>query len=371
MRGGGGVTHISEILSALDPTEFGIEEVNLWAVQNTLDHVRDTPWLRKHHHSLMEGNYFQRIRWQRKVLDSSLKDTSVLYNTGGAYSGRFQPLVTMSRNLMPFDKEENRRYGWSKTRYINNIREFANRRTYQRAQGLIFLTEYNRDVVMERMGQIPAETRVIHHGIANRFFKEPRPQKPFTSFNPENPFRLLYVSNIDLYKHQWQVVEAVDRLRIRGVPVFLDLVGKSANPRAEALTTKAIEKANRDTLCVKWHGLMPYGKLERLYHCADAFIFASSCETFGMVLLESMAAGLPILAAKRATAPELLGRTSLWFDPESPESIEKGIETMMRNVKLRETMAGDAYQRARKFSWEQCARDTFGFIREVADYHSS
>lgn len=370
MRGGGGVTHIIEILSALNPEEYGIDTIDLWAVDNTLDQVPDKPWLNKRHHPLMEENYIQRIRWQRQVLGPSLKDSALLYNTGGAYSGDFQPFVTMSRNLMPFDKPENRRYGLSKTRWLNEIRELANIRTYRRAQGMIFLTDYNRDVVLKRMGSPKGESRVIYHGIADRFFREPRVQAPLETYGPNWPFRLLYVSNIDLYKHQWHVVEAVRRLKSRGLPVFLDVVGKTGNARAQALLNESMALANTNGQCVKWHGLVPYETLERLYHNADAFVFASTCETFGMVLLESMAAGLPVLAAKRATAPEILGNAGMWFEPESPESIEQSIEIAMRDVKARERMAWSAYQRAREFSWDRCARETFGFIREVADRHS-
>src|SRR5207245_9330555 len=63
---------------------------------------------------------------------------------------------------------------------------------------------------------------IIPHGVDDRFRFSPRPQKPLASYSMERPFRLLYVSSVDVYKHQWIVAEAVSRLRERGEPVSID-----------------------------------------------------------------------------------------------------------------------------------------------------
>lgn len=83
-------------------------------------------------------------------------------------------------------------------------------------------------------------------------------------------------------------------------------------------------------------------------------------------LLEAMSAGLPIACSDRGPMPEVLGAAGIYFDPERPEEIGRTLSTLLDDPGLREQSAWSAYERAKGFSWERCARDTFDYLAKVA-----
>src|SRR5207244_1252382 len=124
------------------------------------------------------------------------------------YSGRFTPFVTMSRNLIPFEIQEAYRYRFSFMFIKSLIIRRYQTHSLRHAHGVIFLNDYAKRVVLKVVKQIRGTCAIIPHGVDNRFFRVPRKQKRLGDYSPADPFRLLYVSTVDAYKHQWNVVEA-------------------------------------------------------------------------------------------------------------------------------------------------------------------
>jgi glycosyltransferase involved in cell wall biosynthesis len=234
----------------------------------------------------------------------------------------------------------------------------------RQADGVIFLTEYARDVVMMTLKHLHGQTAVIPHGVNRGFDCPPRPQEGLESYSFENPFRLLYVSIVTVYKHQWHVAEAVARLRQAGLPIQLELVGPAYPPALKRLqaTLQRVDPAGE---FIQYRGPVSYAELHQEYQQADAFVFASSCETFGQIVTEAMAAGLPIVCSNMGALKELVGDSALYFDPEQPDDIATAIRRMMTDSDLRKHMAASAYERSHAFSWEKCANDTFEFLARV------
>jgi glycosyltransferase involved in cell wall biosynthesis len=117
---------------------------------------------------------------------------------------------------------------------------------------------------------------------------------------------------------------------------------------------------------------VPYEELFKWYHQADLFIFASSCENMPNILLEAMAAGLPIACSNRGPMPEVLGTAGLYFDPENPAEIACAIRSLLDSTDLRAEKAEAAYRRAKAFTWQRCAEQTFQFLaQQVADASQS
>ncbi len=365
LRAGGGVTHLIELLRAARPSEHGISQLLVWGGRRTLERLPQRPEVTLIHEPLLDGPLPQRTWWQKTRLDRLAADQcDLLFVPGSTYTGHFRPFVTMSRNLIPFDPAEIRRYGRSWMRLRNLLLARSQSATFRRATGTIFLTQVAQQVTEAHTGRLSGRTAVIPHGVAEVFRRPPRPQRPLAHYSPQQPFRLLYVSSVDFYKHQWHVVAAVAQLRAKGLPVALDLIGP-AYPPALARLQAAMEAADPQGDFIRYHGSIPYAQLVAYYHHSDAFVFASSCETFGQILLEAMASGLPIACAERSAMPELLGDAGLYFDPENPNDIANTFEQLISQPTLRERLACCAHERAHAYSWPRCARETFDFLVEV------
>lgn len=365
IRAGGGVTHLVELLRAARPEDWGFDRVIVWSGANTLHHIERRPWLQKMHCPPLDRSLPMRVYWQRFVLDRLARrlGCDLLFVPGGTYTGTFHPFATMSRNLLPFDPYERARFG-PLTQLRFHLLERAQRSTFRRADGVIFLTKTAKQLVEARTGLVKGVSAVIPHGVSNDFRALPRRARPLGECSPEHPFRWLYVSTVNPYKHQWHVAEAIAWLRAHGLPVALDLIG-SSTPKALQRLRITLVRLDPAGEFIRYHGHTPYDQLALHYHRADAFAFASSCETFGQILLEAMAAGLPIACSDRSAMPEILGDAGVYFDPERPDTIAQAMSALMESAALRDRLAAAAYERSLSYSWERCSRETFQYLAQV------
>jgi len=367
IRHGGGVTHLVELLRAADPSSFGFSKVIVWGGQRTLDKIDDRPWLVKSPQKLLSKSLPFRVFWQRFKLSNFVRAAScdLLFVPGGSYVGDFHPTVAFSQNLLPFEWRELLRFGWSPMTLKLLLLRLTQSRTFRRADGVIFLTRYARDVVIGVTRMPAGRMAIIPHGIDERFVCPPRAQSAIEHYSVESPFRVLYVSIIDVYKHQWHVAEAVAQLRERGWPVALDLVGPAQAPALKRLE-RVLRRVDGKGRFIHYSGSVPYEELPARYKSADLFVFASSCESFGQILTEAMAEGLPIACSNRSAMPEVLNDAGVYFDPEKPEEIVRALDRLIADPELRAEKARKSFAAAKAYSWSRCASASFDFLAGVA-----
>jgi glycosyltransferase involved in cell wall biosynthesis len=371
IRGGGGsITHLREVLRVAKPAAFGFGKVILWSGRATLDKIDDRPWLEKTHASDLDRGLFRRTYWSASKVSNRAREAGcdVLWLPGCSFGGSFRPYVAMSRNMLPFEWKEMRRYGASRRFLRFFVLRFSQSRTYRRSDGMIYLSNYARAKVSEVVGRSAADTRVIPHGIEARFAPAGAATSSTTAGRVGSPIKLLYVSIVDLYKHQWRVVEAVEQLQAQGFPVELILIGSSW-PEGEKKLREALERFTGVDGSVKYLGAVKHSELHRYYQDADIFVYASSCENLPNILLEAMASGKPIACSSRGPMPEVLKDGGVYFDPENAAEIASAIKRLIESPALRQEKAelGALYSKA--YSWERCAAESFAFLAEVARKH--
>lgn len=367
IRSGGGVTHLVELLYAVDPIEHGFSRVIIWSCKKTLDRLEDRPWLVKIQPDCLNKSLPRRIVWQRFILSQHAQKygCDVLFVPGGSYAGSFRPYVTMSRNLLPFEWCELRRYGFTWSALKCFILRLTQSRSFKYADGVIFLTDYAQKSVLDVTGELSGQVGIIPHGLNPRFSIKPKEQKSIFEYTDVNPYRLVYVSIIEQYKHQWHVVAAVHKLRQEGIPVVLDLVGPAYPPALKRLND-ALSKFDPTNQWVHYHGPIPYDDLHQIYQKADLGIFASSCENMPNILLETMATGLPIACSDRGPMPEMLGSAGLYLDPENPDDIANALRQYIDSPRLRADKSKESFALSQNYSWKCCADQTFLFLHEIA-----
>jgi len=370
IRTGGGLTHLVELLRAVHPAACGFSHIFIWGGWATLRQIEDRPWLVKSHELLLDRSLPYRAFWQRRKLArlARMAKCDVLLVPGGSYAGDFHPAVTMSQNMLPFDWHELWRYGWSMTSFRLILLRWTQSRSFRRADGLIFLTQFARDEVMRTIRTTAGRASIVPHGIDDRFFSPPRKQLAVGHYSDDRPFRILYVSIIDVYKHQWHVAEAIAKLRESGLPVALNLVGPAYPPALNRLKA-ALERLDPAGKFIRYLGPVPHNELPARYREADACLFASSCENMPNNLMEGMASGLPIACSNRGPMPEVLGEAGVYFNPEDPDDIARALWELIDSPQLRARLANSSFERVKGYSWQRCARETFTFLAEVSRAH--
>ncbi len=171
-----------------------------------MNRLEDRPWLRKGYEPILDQILPMRLYWQLFTLDRLVRKErcDALFVPGGTYTGAFRPFVTISQNLLPFEWTEVWRYGVSWMLLKMLLLYKSQKRTFVRANGVIYLTRYARNVVIKKVKQLRGKSVVIPHGVDKRFLLSPREQRDIGSYSSQHPFRILYVSSVDVYKHQWR-----------------------------------------------------------------------------------------------------------------------------------------------------------------------
>jgi glycosyltransferase involved in cell wall biosynthesis len=119
------------------------------------------------------------------------------------------------------------------------------------------------------------------------------------------------------------------------------------------------------TADVRFAGWVTGSEVEGLWAVADAFVFPSLYEGFGLPVLEAMARGVPVACSNASSLPEVVGDAALLFDPLDETAITAAIQRILADRELRGRLAGLGRERAREFSWEHTARLTLASYARV------
>ena len=99
-------------------------------------------------------------------------------------------------------------------------------------------------------------------------------------------------------------------------------------------------------------------EIEGLWAIAEAFVFPSLYEGFGLPVLEAMARGVPVACSNASSLPEVAGDAALLFEPSDTRAIATAIARLLDDPALRERLRGLGLERARQFTWQRTARLT-------------
>ncbi len=172
--------------------------------------------------------------------------------------------------------------------------------------------------------------------------------------NPEGPL-LLYVGRLGAEKE-------IDRIKpiLEAIPnARLALVGDGPH-------RQALEKHFAGTP-THFVGYLTGIKLASAFASADAFIFPSRTETLGLVLLEAMAAGCPVVAARSGGIPDIVtdGVNGYLFEPEEESSALVATQRLLGDRLLRESLRQNARREAERWNWAAATRQLQNYYQNV------
>jgi len=163
---------------------------------------------------------------------------------------------------------------------------------------------------------------------------------------------VLCVAQKRAHKNLEAAVEAIARL---DVPAQLVLPG---SPNAYEAQLRDLAAARGATDRVRFCGWVSDEDLEGLYGIADALVFPSLMEGFGLPILEAMIRGVPVACSNISALPEVAGDAALLFDPHDHAQIVGALRSLLVDAALRERLAVAGRERAAQFTWERTARAT-------------
>ena len=366
-RSGGARAHIIGILNDFDESflEKGIEQIHIWSYPELLAQLPDTTWLIKHAPDDLNKSMLHQLWWQYKKLPMQAKaqDIDILLNTDAGTVCRFKPSVTMSRDMLSYEKGEMQRFGFSKQRIRLELLKIMQNSSLKYSTAAIFLTKYASEVIQKSSGKI-SNVKIIPHGVSNNFRV---PTNNGIWSDKKEKIKCVYVSNVELYKHQWNVALAIQNIKKKGYDISIDFIGGGAG-KAQLKFEKTIKTIHDNEYLVQ-HEFITHSKLPQLIQGKDIFIFASSCENMPNTLIEGMSSGLPIACSNRGPMPEVLQDGGVHFDPENVEEIENAILKIITDPVDRMRISKRALELSNFYSWKRCSRETFEYLIEIVRHN--
>ena len=212
---------------------------------------------------------------------------------------------------------------------------------------------------------------VIHLGIDDNYFPDRDPQKLKelkTKYKITKPY-LLFVSQWRPHKGINNLVKSFEILNDRFKITDLELVitGKP-NPQFPEIEKRINHSPLRSRIITP--GFVEENDMVPLYSNAEAFVFPSIYEGFGLNPLEAIACGAPVATSNKSSIPEFCGKAALYFDPYDPEDIALKTHTLLSNQKLRQDLINRGFENLKRFSWQKMAKETLGIYLQTLEKSS-
>lgn len=232
---------------------------------------------------------------------------------------------------------------WHRIYYEQVIARLANS-----AKKIITVSHYSKAQLIHLLDIDESLIEVVYNGVDVRYQENTR------LFESERPY-FLYVGNRRKNKNIPVMLAAFARADIPDDFMFF----LSGNPDDQIMARiHELGIAPR----VRFLGFISEDELPALYKGAFATLFVSLMEGFGLPVIESMASGTPVITSSTSSLPEIAGGAAVCVEPTSPDAIAQAMVELVFDRGRYNDLCLKGTERARQFSWDNTAEDTWSII---------
>jgi glycosyltransferase involved in cell wall biosynthesis len=274
-----------------------------------------------------------------------------------------RPSVVVLQSLQYLHFPES--FGPLRTTYLRQ----AVRRSVSAADVVIAVSDWARAQAIELFGLDPSRVVTVHHGVSDEI--RDMAGSGQVAERPEaagdDPY-LLMVSTLYGFKNHRRLIEAfADLVRERRLPHRLLIVGGDADVTRSELAALARRLGVADRVVLT--GALPHDQVPALVAHADAVVYPSLYETFGMPVLEALASGRPLVTSDHGPMAELAGDAAQLVRADDAGSIAAGIAAVVTDSRRQDELMAAGPARASEFSWEACASKTAAALEQAVLAH--
>lgn len=271
------------------------------------------------------------------------------------------PLVATIHDLAPFRVAK--KYDWARTFYGRVIA----RRLARRQNEIIAISDNTARDIAGFFGVPPGRINVIHNGVEHtRFFPGSREQAQAEirrRYELRAPF-FLYVARLEHpAKNHVRLISAFNQFKSATGSEWQLVFGGSDWHGAEAIRAAMRQSPFASDILPK--GFVPNGDLPNLYRAADAFVYPSLYEGFGMPPIEAMACGCPVICSNRGSLGEVVGSAAALMDPDDVGSMANQMAFLANDSTLRDRLRIAGLAQAKNFDWNRTAAETLSVYARV------
>lgn len=303
--------------------------------------IRRGGFVRKAFNLLLDEAWLE-IELPRRVRRERADVLLMPANVTSGHSGAPQVVTILDVNFMAAPGTYDRAYAnYARRRFTRSLNT---------AQRITTISEHSRSEIVHYLGGDPARIEVVYPGL-----ETPRGSQAAAPL--PRPYAL-YVGQTEPHKDVPTAIEAMRDLRSIGIDFAI--VGQPGRDHERVLARSASESN------VHVVGAVSDSELENWYAHASVFVFPSLTEGFGYPPLEAMARGVPVIAARAGSMPEVLGDAALFHEPGSAEDLALQVRNVLSDETLRLDLVRRGKDRARRYTWKASAERMAAILRSAA-----
>lgn len=295
--------------------------------------------------------------WEQCVLPQKV-GTHLLWSPSNTGPLAVRRQVVTIHDVVPLDHPE-----WLNYKFAAWYR-FLTPRLMQKVTQVITVSNFSRFRILSHVN-IPEEKVITIYIGADRKFKPINKDVALATIKelqlPSDHY-FLTVGSLEPRKNLGRLLRAWEMVLPR-LPKEMFLVLAGAPGKKQVFGELALDKLPPR---VHFTGHVRDDLLPSLYAGATAFAYVSLYEGFGLPPLEAMACGTPVLTSNVTSIPEVVGDAALMVDPYDVEAIADGLQRLVEDTTLRQELRQKGLERAKLFSWEKTARETWKVLEEAA-----
>lgn len=254
---------------------------------------------------------------------------------------------TVSHNLLPFDNDFIKSTDF-KARSRYKIQRFHQICSFYFSKKVIFVSETLQKFVGRYYGSIYRKSVIIYNST-DVYFENYEVKKSVRN--------IYYVSSAHVYKNQLNVVQAFDKIFEQHPSIILHLIGDYNNVYGRKVFNYVNKIACRNN--IYFHPTLDRFTLFEMYKECDLYISASSCESFGINILDALRFKIPVACSNIKTYEELFNNHVVFFNYDSIESISKNLLLLIDNYDLRFSLSEKGHNFSKNFDWEKSMNDLY------------
>lgn len=236
----------------------------------------------------------------------------------------------------------------------------------ERADAVLVDTQYVKGRILELTPVDEQKIHVVPLGVLPAYTQTYSPEALDTTkrkYDLPEQF-VLYVGSIEPWKRVVELIQEFLRFeKGKKENIHLVLAGRPGWKQdvCDQVTALCDEHTN-----IHWLRYVPQEDLPLIYRCATVFATASKWEGFGLILLEAMASGVPIIAAANACIPEVVGNAGLLFNPEEEQDFGRQLGRLLSDNTLCEQLKQKGLERVKQFDYTTYGREVLNVYQNVS-----
>ena len=261
--------------------------------------------------------------------------------------------VVTVHDLIPYILPETTGRGYLE-RFLRNMPSIIDK-----SKGILTVSEYSKRDILKFFNHIPEEKIFVTPLAANENFKPLNKDtcKKYIQekFNFNKPY-ILYIGGFSSRKNARDLISSFDKVYSSLKEPYALLLAGSLRDEGKKLLDYSQSLNSKDNII--FTGFVEDSLLPTLYNGAEAFVYPSFYEGFGLPPLEAMSCKTPVITSNITSIPEVTGDAAILIDPSDRYQLENSLVTLLNDDDFKKELSKKGYERSLQFSWKNTAMKT-------------